>query len=158
MLLHALEGIDMKYINASALTADMLKRQPIGIPIIMCSSAPRVMRKLKEVEYTELSLNKDLAAAMLKYQQEERNAHVVSEFQCIINSTKQPILLVDYEMLFDPRYKLDVLKVFCEAAKLTRIAVKWCGTIVDDKLEYSEPQYPDYHIFDLSQYTVICVK
>lgn len=148
----------MEYIKASALTAEMLARQPIGIPIILCSDAPRAIRKLNEAGYKEVSLNKSLSSTLLKVQPEDRSSKVIVELQNIIFNSGHSVILTDYEMLFDPRYKLDVLKVFCDLSKQMRLAVKWCGRASNRTLEYAEPQYPDYHIYEIAKYTVICVK
>lgn len=148
----------MEFIKASTLTGEMLSKQPMGIPIILCSAAPRAIRKLYESGYKDLSLNKELSFSLKDIPNEKRISSVQIETQRIISETGSSVLLSDFEMLFDPRYKLDVLKLFCEVSRTTRLAVKWCGTLGADALEYAEPQYPDHQIFNLANYTVICVK
>jgi hypothetical protein len=148
----------MDFIKASALTAEMLSKQPTGIPIFLCSNAPRAVRKLSESGYKDLSLNKELSSSLMTIPQEKRLSVVQQETQKIISKSGPAVLLSDYEMLFDPRYKIDVLKLFCEIARTTRLAVKWCGTTTEDSLEYAEPQYPDHQAYQLANYTVICVK
>jgi hypothetical protein len=150
--------MNMEYIKASDLSASVLSRQPTGIPIIICLFSSRTMRLFQEAGYIEMSLNEELSAALLTYSPKERCEKVAYEFQRIILSDSSPILLTDYEMLFDPRYKLDALKMFCEVARMKNIAVKWCGKSAIEKLEYAEPQYPDYQSFNLARYTVNCVE
>ena len=148
----------MEFIKASALTGEMLSKQPMGIPIILCSTAPRAIRKLYESGYKDLSLNKELSFSLMTIPNEKRLVSVQQETQKIISGAGPAVLLSDFEMLFDPRYKLDVLKLFCELARTTRLAVKWSGIINEDAFEYAEPQYTDHQIFKLANYTVICVK
>lgn len=148
----------MDFIKASALTAEMLSKQPAGMPIILCSATPRVIRKLHESGYKDLSFNKELSSLLMTIPQGKRLSVVQQKTQEIISKSGQAVLLSDYEMLFDPRYKIDVLKLFCEMARTTRLAVKWCGTNTEDSLEYAEPQYTDHQTYQLANYTVICVK
>lgn len=152
------KGAVMDFVKASALTAEILSKQPTGIPIFLCSAAPRAVRKLSESGYKHLSLNKELSSSLMAIPQEKRLSVVQQETQKIISKAGSAVLLSDYEMLFDPRYKIDVLKLFCELARTTRLAVKWCGTTAEDSLEYAEPQYTDHQTYQLANYTVICVK
>lgn len=50
-------------------------------------------------------------------------------------------MITDFEMLFDPRYKIDVIKLFCEKARLINVAVKWPGTFTGSKLIYTKHEY-----------------
>jgi hypothetical protein len=148
----------MDYIKASELTATMLSAQPIGIPIVLCSNTPRTIRRVYEAGYKELCLNKDLSEKMMTVPQQQRPDKILPELYHIVSEYNSPVLLTNFEMLFDPRYKLDVLKVFCEISRTIKIVVHWCGTTSGYNLIYSEPGFPDYHVYELSKYTVISVK
>ncbi len=37
-------------------------------------------------------------------------------------------------MLFDPRYEIDVIKLFCDKARITNVVVKWPGTFINGKV------------------------
>lgn len=148
----------MDFKKSSSITSEMLIHKPNGIPIVLCSSAPRAMRKLSEAGYISLSLNKEVSSALLKFSVDDRPSKVLDVIQNLLEETAASVIVTDFEMLFDPRYKLDVLKVFCEAARTKNIAVKWCGSVTEDSLCFSEPQYPDYHNYKIERYTLICVK
>ena len=148
----------MEYLKASSITTEMLSRQPNGIPMILCSAYSRDLCKFFDARYVTVSLNVKLSSALMKYQPENRYLEVLTELQQILIECGEAILLTDYEMLFDPRYKLDVMKVFCDFSKQMRLAIIWCGRCFEDVLEYSEQQYPDYHRYEIAKYNVICLK
>lgn len=148
----------MNFISPVEITTDMLVHKPNGIPIVLCSPVPRILKRLNEAGYIALSFNMGISAALLRYPVNDRPSKVLEATQSLLERTEKNILIKDFEMLFDPRYKLDVLKVFSEASKTKNIALIWCGLHSEDRLCYSEPQYSDYHSYEIERYTLICVK
>lgn len=148
----------MDMIKASALKEEFLKKQPNGIPLIFLSISARAMRKLGNAGYTEVSLNRELSQILMGMPVEQRPLFVLEETRKIIAKRNSGVILRDFEMLFDPNYHLDVLKVFCELARQFRIAIIWCGTFHDNVLEFAEPDYSDYHSYHVDQYTVYCIN
>ena len=71
---------------------------------------------------------------------------------------KDNIYIKDFEMLFDPRYEIDVLKLFCDKARITNVAVKWPGKYINGKLTYADPGAPDYHEYDCNAYQIRIVQ
>lgn len=148
----------MNFKKSSSITSDMLIHKPNGIPIVLCASAPRVMRKLSDAGYVTLSLNKEISSALMNFRADDRPSKALDVIKNLLEEAAASVIITDFEMLFDPRYKLDVLKVFCEASRTKNIAVKWCGSVTEDSLCFSEPQYTDYHNYKIERYTLICVK
>jgi len=141
----------------SSFQFDEILLEKTNSPIIVCSNTPRVIRVLNTSGFIEVSLNKLLAEKLLSKNSKERINSVYDETVEIIKAFKQPIYLIDYEMLFDPRYKLDVIKMFCDLARFIKMVVKWCGNFENDKLVYSVPNYKDYHSYNINNYNIICV-
>ncbi|WP_091349061.1 BREX-3 system P-loop-containing protein BrxF [Anaerobranca gottschalkii] len=135
---------------------DLLKK--ITIPIIFCSLEPRLIKLIDECKYQKLSLNLELSKTLLKKEIHNRTQFVTDEVMEIVNSKHGPIFLIDYEMLFDPRYQIDVIKLFCELSRKTQIIVKWCGTFEDNHLIFATPDYSDYHSYNINNYQIICVN
>ena len=135
----------MVEIKAAALTDEILD-SPSGMPLIICSNAPRVLRKITQHGYQQLRLNVELSKALISFPPQERPAHIETAIKSLIPAHSS-LLISGFEMLFDPRYKIDVLKLLCERAKLSRIAVIWPGTYEDGKLSYAQPEDPDYNLF-----------
>ena len=147
----------MDMIKSSSITLEFLNTGQQGIPLIICTDSERVYKRLESANYKVFQLNEPISKALLDYSPDERPTRVEAVFKKTLN-TDSPILIKNFEMLFDPNYHLDVLKVFCELARQFRIAIIWCGTFHDNVLEFAEPDYSDYHSYHVDQYTVYCIN
>ena len=130
-----------------------LNSAPDGIPILICTDKPRVTKKINESNYHILSVNSLLSKELIQYHQDERIEKVEDSFRSLIKPYEY-VLITDFEMLFDPRYKLNVLKLFCDIARFNKICVKWPGKYTDGNLTYAEIEDLDYHKYDCSMYQV----
>ncbi|MCL5779813.1 MAG: BREX-3 system P-loop-containing protein BrxF [Firmicutes bacterium] len=142
-------------IRSSQINKEMLKK--ITTPIVLCSSAPRLKRFIADGGFKELRLNKILAEALVKKDAAVRPQFVADEVIKIVSSIQAPVLLTDYEMLFDPRYSIDVIRLFYELSRRVKIAIKWCGTLDDNHLVYATPAHRDFHSYDIQDYDITCV-
>ena len=143
-------------IRPVSVTEDLL-RSPGGLPLILCASSSRLQRKLESVGFKKLSINPLLSKALLGFPADERPDHVEEELRKIL-SVSSPVLIEDFEMLFDPRYQIDVLKLFCERARFVSIAVRWPGDSTPTKLTYASPEDPDYQEFNCDKYQIRVVR
>jgi hypothetical protein len=126
-------------------------------PIILCSCTPRMKRIIIEAGFKNLSLNKELVEVLVKKDIAIRHQFVTDEVMKITASVQSPIFLKDYEMLFDPRYNIDVIRLFIELARRRQVVIEWCGKLEDDGLVYSTPEYRDYHSYNINDYDIICI-
>lgn len=141
--------------KASNLTEDILNKATI--PIILCSYQNRVSRLLEKYQYNSLNLNIKLAEALIRFPQPQRSKLVNDEIMRIASQCHKPTFFDDYEILFDPRYHIDAIKVFTEIARQQKVVVKWCGRLNGNSLEYATPEYKDYHLFRIQDYNITCV-
>ncbi len=58
-----------------------------------------------------------------------------------------PVLCTEIDLLFDPTFDLDPLKLFCHVGRLTRLVVMWPGTYQDQVLSYAVPEHGHYRIW-----------
>ena len=148
----------MDVIKAVALKADFLTKPPNGIPMLLIDPSARTLRKFRNSGYKDVSLNRELAEKLLELPVEQRASKVTASVQIILSNYASAILLRDYEMLFDPTYQLDVLKLFCDLSRHFRIAVVWCGTYHDTFLDYAEPGYSDHQSYNVDNYMLYCIR
>ncbi len=134
------------------------KKELDGIPIVLCSKTPYVLAKVKEAGYYTFKVNQLLTEKLVEYPVNERPNIAYDLLQDVFHTINKPILMIDYEMLFDPRYKIDVLKAFCDLARSTPVIVLWCGSFSEDALTYGEFGYLDYHKYLIKDYMIACVK
>ena len=142
-------------ISVSTLSKDMFRKATA--PIILCSFPNRVARLMEGSQYTPLNLNIRLAEELVKYPAEQRPSRANDEVMWIVSQCKTPTLLKDYDILFDPRYDVNAIKVFTELARQQKVVVKWCGKMNGNSLEYATPDDKDYHSFRIQDYDITCV-
>lgn len=124
-------------------------------PIVFCIDENEIAPYTKE--YNVLKVNGLLSEKLLNYQPKKRNLYIIDEFNKIIDNICEPILIKDFEILFDPGFQVDVLKLFIMTNRKKRIAVLWPGKCRYGKLTFAEPGYPDYKVYKIKDYDISCV-
>lgn len=147
----------MKIIKVSNLSTDLLSRLGMGTPVLLCENSTRVRRILKKSFFYPINLNVELAKEILSEENKSSGVNVSILVRKIITQIDEPLLLTNFEMLFDPRYRLDVVRLFVDLSRLKPIVVDCSSYIKEGRLEYSEPSYKDHHVYELEAYSVICV-
>ena len=124
-------------------------------PIIFCIDKTKISKYIKG--YTFLSLNEILAKRLLPYAQDKRKLFVIDELNRIVHSIEGPLLIEDFEILFDPDYQIDVLKTFILLNREKKIAVLWPGKFEKGKLKFAKPEYKDYKSYNINDYDMTCI-
>lgn len=136
---------------------DILKYKNSRCPIILCNQQTIDEQAIVDAGYQRFALNHPLAKVLVSLSEAGRIA-MVRETVLTLIPRRASVYLVDYEMLFDPRYELDVLKFFYEISRRQKLIVKWCGRLVAQMLVYAEPGYPEYKQYNIAEHDIICVS
>lgn len=131
------------------------KIEKLMTPLIFCMGQDKLASYSEE--YNVLSINGLLAKKLLEYEPDKRGLFIADEFNNIIDSIDEPVLLKDFEILFDPDFQIDVLKLFIMTNRKKRIAVLWCGKYRSGKLIFAEPEYEDYKAYNINDYDISCI-
>lgn len=78
-------------------------------------------------------------------------------FNQIIDQLPDYSVIKDFDVMFNPEYKVDVLKVMTVTCKKKPFSVIWPGKYEDGKLFYAEAGYEDFRTFRIEEYDVICI-
>ena len=105
----------------------------------------------------QAALNEKLAALLIKIKSERRTMKVERCFQEVLAAVPENSCIRDFDVLFNPAYKIDVLQIFIAANRSKAFSVLWPGTVSDGKLIYAEDGYDDYKEYDVEQYDITCV-
>lgn len=105
-----------------------------------------------------VSLNKPLAEELLKLRPRQRSLQMEKCLLEVLKRLPENAVVKDVDVLFNPAYKVDVLKVLISAYKQRPFRLIWSGTFKEGKLIYSEEAYPDYQTYDVSEYDIICIQ
>ena len=141
--------------NSRTLTAENLLRLPSPI-ILLCPQRLDFEKAILDTGSHKVSLNLLLAKALIGKTEKERLTGITAAVLGLMPN-EAAVYLTDYEMLFDPRYKLDVIKLFCEISRKAKLILKWCGGFNNGRLTYAEPDCDDYSDYKISDYKITCV-
>lgn len=113
-------------------------------------------KKLKKAQEPR-SVSKPLAEALLACKPNRRSMKLGQIFNSVLAQYPDGVIIKDIDVMFNPEYKVDVMKILQEARKQKPYSVVWPGRFEDGKLIYSEEGYPDYKVFNIDNYDVTCV-
>lgn len=124
--------------------------------VISCLGIDKTMEIFHN--YLNIQLGEQLSAKLIEYSMESRSYKVTYELDKIIRENENNNILINsINILFNPSYKLDVLKYVSNLARVKKVVVVWNGTYTKDKLIFSEPKYTDYREFNIKDYDIICL-
>lgn len=120
-------------------------------PIIYCN-----LKKIPEKD--SFSLNIPLAIELKRYDTVHlRTMKLESCLLKAINNLGDNPVIKDFDVMFNPSYQTDVLKVLINVCKKKQFSVIWPGYFREGKLFYSEEGYLDYKTYDIENYDVTIV-
>lgn len=104
------------------------------------------------------SVSKELAEGLLACKENRRSMKLEQIFNSVLDRYPDGVTIKDIDVLFNPDYKVDVLKILIAARKRKRYCVIWPGRFEDGKLIYAEEGYPDYKVYEIANYDITCVR
>ena len=116
-----------------------------------------IKNKFKDFEI--VSLGQALSLKLIQIDHNIRNAEVEKVTKSIfseINSNK--LIVTDIDILFNPLYKLDIIKLFMQLSTNKKVIVQWPGRLDSNNFVYSEPKYEDYKKYEIKNYNIICLR
>jgi hypothetical protein len=119
-------------------------------PIIYCCSVP-------DIEVQAVSLNQILAEKLVEFKPKRRTMQIEKCLSQVLAKQADGVVIKDFDVLFNPDYKIDVLKVMINVCKNKPFSVIWPGKYDDGKLYYAEEGYIDYKMYDVDDYDITCV-
>jgi hypothetical protein len=144
-----------KVINSRSLTVKELMR--LTPPVILCVNRPDFDKAITDCGYRTISLNLPLTRFLIELGLREIRSTLTDKVKEILPQV-EPVYLLDYEILFNPRYEIDALRLFIELARRNKLIIRWSGTTDGDTLIYSELGFDDYKRYRISDYDVVIVK
>lgn len=119
-------------------------------PIIYCCSEDDMVDGAIPINH---ALAEKLSALKLK----RRTMRLASCFEEILKTLPDNTVIKDFDVMFNPDYKVDVLKIMVDACKRKPFSIIWPGKYEDGKLFYAEDGYSDFKIFSVEDYDVTCI-
>lgn len=119
-------------------------------PIIYCYRIPAIEEKA-------FSMNRPLSQALVKYRPEKRTMQIEKCFADVIADLPDNPIIKDFDVLFNPEYKVDVLNIMVNVCKKKSFSAVWPGRLDGNRLIYAEEQFRDYKEYDIGAYDITCV-
>lgn len=104
------------------------------------------------------SVSKEMADRLLACRPDRRSMKLEQIFSEVLDLYPDHVTIKDIDVMFNPEYRVDVLKILISARKRKRYSVIWPGRFENGKLIYGEEGYPDYKVYRIEDYDITCVK
>ena len=104
------------------------------------------------------SVSKDIADGLLACRPKRRSIKLEQILNSVLDKYSDGVTIKDIDVLFNPEYEVDVLKILISARKRKNFSVIWPGEYKDGKLRYGEEGYPDYKVFNILDCDITYVK
>lgn len=118
-------------------------------PVIHCES--------NKTDLAGISINKILALELIKVNPKRRSLRMTRIIFNVLSDLPKGSVIKDFDVVFNPAYDIDVLKIFIEIRKNLSFEIIWPGEIENGKLIYGQKECEDYKIYDLEKYDVTCI-
>ena len=119
-------------------------------PIIYCCP-------YEGVADTAVPINLLLAEKLAGCRPNRRTIRIETFFSQILDQLPDGTVIKDFDVMFNPEYKVDVLKIMIVACKKKEFSIVWPGKYEDGKLFYAEDGYQDFKVFSVEEYDVTCI-
>lgn len=114
-------------------------------------------KAISEIASQATAVNKSIAAELVDLKPSRRTMQLEKSFVKVLESLPEQPVIKDIDVLFNPAYKVDVMKMLVSAYKQKKFSLVWPGTFSDGKLIYSEEGYPDYRVYEIKDYDIMYV-
>ena len=114
----------------------------------------KTIQKMTELQ----SVRKELADELLACKPNRRSMKLEQIFNKVLDRYPDGVIIKDIDVMFNPEYQVDVLKILIAARKRKKYSVIWPGRFEDGKLIYAEEGYPDYKVYEIENYDITCVR
>ncbi|MCZ9313292.1 MAG: BREX-3 system P-loop-containing protein BrxF [Methanocorpusculum sp.] len=104
-----------------------------------------------------VSVSKQLAVAISACKENRRSMKLEQIFSDVVSGFPDGVIIKDIDVMFNPKYEVDILKILISTRKRKRYSVIWPGKCENGKLIYGEEGYDDYKVFDVENYDITCV-
>lgn len=119
-------------------------------PIIYCGPNPAPAAEA-------VSLNVPMAQSLAALKPNRRTMRLEQCFRQVLDSLPENPLIRDFDVLFNPDYEVDILRIMASVGKSTPFQVLWPGRYENGRLIYAEEGYRDYKVYELDNYDVTCI-
>lgn len=112
---------------------------------------------LKSLQKQPVSVNRELSEKLIEIRPKRRSMKLEQCFNEVLAELPDGVIIRDFDVMFNPDYQVDVLKILTDARRHKNYSAIWPGEEKDGKLIYSVEDYPDYKTYEIENYDVTCI-
>lgn len=116
----------------------------------------RLMVYLRNINQP-ISVSDEISKELLACKPSRRSMKLEQIFNNVIDRYPDDVIIKDIDVMFNPEYQVDVLRILSEAHKRKRYSVIWPGRREEGKLVYGEEGFADYKVYEIEKYDITCV-
>ena len=110
----------------------------------------------EDIVKASISVGKKVATALMNIEPHRRAKELDGVWCGIVASLPDGLTVTDMDVLFNPAYEIDVLRLLETSYRRKLYSIIWPGRYACGKLTYSEIGYDDYQEYDTSDYDILC--
>lgn len=127
-----------------------LERGGMARPVIYCHPD-------KTLAEQAVPINVDMAKKLSEVKPNRRTMRLEQCLRQVIDSLPDNPVLCDFDVLFNPDYEVDILRIMASIGKTKPFQLIWPGRFEDGRLLYAEEGYKDYKNYEIDKYDVTVV-
>ena len=110
----------------------------------------------KKIGAPIINVSLELTQLMLDLTKRQRAFHFSKIFNQIINKINNDVVILNnIEILFDPVFKQDPLRLLQMCSRNKTLIISWNGSVENDCLIYAIPSHPEYRKYPIGELIVI---
>lgn len=114
-------------------------------------------KKFMKIKEEPISISVRLSEELAKVKEKRRSMKLEQCFRTVLSELPDGVVVKDIDVMFNPAYQVDVLRIIVNVRKEKNFSVVWPGECRDGKLIYAEEGYPDYKVYNVADYDVACI-
>ena len=111
----------------------------------------------KAIVDSAIPLNHALAEKLSALKPRRRTMRLSTCFEEILATLPDNAVIKEFDVIFNPEYKVDVLRIMVDACKRKPFSIIWPGKYEEGRLFYAEDGYPDFKVFSVEEYDITCI-
>lgn len=102
-----------------------------------------------------INLNLELSRRLLDVPAEQRPLSFAPILDELLGPDASPVFLHRIEMIFDPAFQQDPIRLLCHLSRTRTLVAAWNGRVEGAILTYAEPGHPEYRRYPVDGLSLI---
>lgn len=129
---------------------ELIEKNSTSFLVVWCNHSDVIKNRA-------ISIDVELSTKIKYTSKSTRSMKIGSILTEVIAALPENSIIRDFDVLFNPEFRIDVIKTLTEAYRRNHFQIVWPGKIDGDFLVYAEEGYRDYKKFSIDNYDITCI-